>query len=128
MKRFTSTIAATALALTLAACGGGGEADGSGAQEGGGGSSDGLTVTAKEFEFDPTSITIPADTPTDVTIDNQGVIEHDITVDELDLKVYATAGSSATETVTAAAGSYAFYCSIPGHRESGMEGTFTVEG
>ena len=81
-----------------------------------------------EFAYDPTSFTIPADTATDVTLDNTGVVEHDITVDELDLRIYADPASSTTESVTAPAGTYTFYCSIPGHRDSGMEGTLTVEG
>lgn len=116
-------------ALALAGCGGGSSdaADDSDTGQAGG-SSDGLTVTAKEFEFDPADFSIPADTATDVTIDNQGVIEHDITVDELDLKVYAGPASTTTESVTAPAGTYTFYCSIPGHRDSGMEGTLTVGG
>lgn len=32
----------------------------------------------------------------------------------------------ATATATLKAGTYAFYCSIPGHRQAGMEGTLTV--
>jgi uncharacterized cupredoxin-like copper-binding protein len=92
------------------------------------GGSGGVTINATEFAYDPGDFSIPADTATDVTLDNTGVVEHDITVDELDLKIYADPASSTTESVTAPAGTYTFYCSIPGHRDSGMEGTLTVEG
>jgi uncharacterized cupredoxin-like copper-binding protein len=38
-------------------------------------------------------------------------------------------GKDGTSTVTAelGAGRYTFYCSVPGHRQGGMEGTLTVQ-
>jgi uncharacterized cupredoxin-like copper-binding protein len=36
-------------------------------------------------------------------------------------------GGSKTLTVTLKAGTYKFYCSVPGHRQAGMEGTLTVQ-
>jgi len=38
-----------------------------------------------------------------------------------------TGGDSAPATAELEPGEYVFYCSIPGHRESGMEGTLTVK-
>lgn len=113
-----------AAALVLAACGNG-NGDGGTADDGGAGG-DSLTIVATEYEFDPSDVSIPADTAVEITVDNQGIIEHDWTVDELDVEIYADAGDTATVTVTAAAGTYDVYCSIPGHRELGMEGSLTV--
>jgi plastocyanin len=118
-KRMTMMAPLAALALVLTGCGGnGGDADGNG-----GGA---ITIVATEFEFDPADVSIPADTATDITIDNQGVVEHDWTIDELDVEIYADPGESVTQSITAAAGTYEVYCSIPGHREAGMVGTLTV--
>jgi plastocyanin len=36
-------------------------------------------------------------------------------------------GGSKTLSVTLKAGTYKFYCSVPGHRAAGMEGTLTVK-
>jgi plastocyanin len=36
-------------------------------------------------------------------------------------------GGSKTLSVTLKAGTYKFYCSVPGHRMAGMEGTLTVK-
>jgi uncharacterized cupredoxin-like copper-binding protein len=35
-------------------------------------------------------------------------------------------GGSRTLTLTLKPGTYTFYCSVPGHRQGGMEGTLAV--
>jgi plastocyanin len=35
-------------------------------------------------------------------------------------------GGSRSLTLTLAAGTYTFYCTVPGHRQAGMQGTLTV--
>ena len=36
-------------------------------------------------------------------------------------------GDTETLTLNLPAGTYTFYCNVPGHRAAGMEGTLTVE-
>lgn len=43
-----------------------------------------------------------------------------------DTPIQANGGDQAEGTVNLFAGEYVFFCSIPGHRASGMEGTLTV--
>ncbi len=68
----------------------------------------------------------------DVTIDfdNPAAIEHDVTIEQ-DGKEIAKSDlvSEGTTDVTAdlKPGEYTYYCSVPGHREAGMEGTLTVK-
>jgi uncharacterized cupredoxin-like copper-binding protein len=119
-RTLLAPLAAFALAFGLAACGNGD--DGVAADDGS------MTVVGTEFEFSPEQVSIPADTPTEITLDNQGAVEHDWTIDELDVHVFAEAGESVIETVTAPAGTYEVYCAVVGHREAGMEGTLVVEG
>ena len=61
---------------------------------------------------------------------NPGVLIHDIVVDEWELDSGAIAGGEETVVTIpedAEVGSeVTFYCSVPGHREAGMEGTLTV--
>ncbi len=51
---------------------------------------------------------------------------HDFTIEELGVKVDVPANETETVSFEAKPGTYTFICSIPGHRESGMEGTITV--
>lgn len=115
--------------LLLAACGGddGGDDGGeTGGTETGGGSGADFTVTAKEFVFDPATLAVPADEEVTIELVNGGAVEHDFTIDELSVKIATAATETASATLTAAAGTYTFYCSVPGHREAGMEGTLTA--
>jgi nitrite reductase (NO-forming) len=61
-----------------------------------------------------------------VAIENLDTFDHDFTIDELDVQILLGPSASVDGTFPAAPGTYAFYCSIPGHREAGMEGTLTV--
>ncbi len=115
---------AAAAVLALAGCG---DDDGSGGDAAGGDEQRAtIEVVTDGFAFDPDDITVDAGSAEIVLDNTDGPIEHDFTVDELDVKVHADAGETAREVVDLEAGSYTFYCSIPGHREAGMEGTLTV--
>ena len=86
-----------------------------------------VMVSGKEFAFDPTTIELPADTPTAVAFTNEGNIEHDLTIEGYEGEaLIATAGQTQTGTYTLPAGTYKFYCSIPGHESAGMVGTIEV--
>jgi nitrite reductase (NO-forming) len=59
---------------------------------------------------------------------NKGVLPHDFTVDELGIAEMLDSGAevNVTSPDNAEPGEYEFYCSQPGHREGGMEGTLTI--
>jgi plastocyanin len=65
-----------------------------------------------------------------IALDNPATLEHDVAI-ERDGEEIAKSDlvSEGTTEVTAdlEPGEYVFYCSVPGHREGGMEGTLTVE-
>jgi plastocyanin/mono/diheme cytochrome c family protein len=90
-----------------------------------------VTVEAQDpYSWSTTEITVkPGDT---IAVVPSGGLEHDFVVDELGINEPLPAGSSDAIMVTipedAEPGEYTFYCSVPGHRESGMEGTLTIEG
>jgi uncharacterized cupredoxin-like copper-binding protein len=122
--RYTASI--TALLLVLAACGGDG---------GGGGTTTPTTapvgieieIHGTEFEFDPSTIEVPAGVPVTFVFMNHGVIEHDFTIEAVGLSMYADPGQTVRDTVTFQPGTYEFICTIPGHYESGMFGTLIAE-
>lgn len=118
-------VLAFALVFAATACGDG-DADGdAGGDAGGGGTR--LEVTATEFQFAPADLTAPADTPVTIVLTNEGAVEHDLVIEETAEKVvHVAAGETGEGQITLPAGTYTIYCSIPGHREAGMEGTLTV--
>lgn len=86
-----------------------------------------IAVTADGFAFAPERITVGLGDPVALELTSVD-IAHDLNVDAFDGHVYAEAGTTATGGFTASsAGEFDFYCSIPGHREAGMEGTLVVE-
>jgi plastocyanin len=65
-----------------------------------------------------------------VRFTNDATVPHDVTIVQGSRTVGATkriTQSSARLAVNLAAGEYVYFCSVPGHRQSGMEGTLTVE-
>ncbi len=87
-----------------------------------------VTVVAVDIAFEPKEFTIAADTDVVVTITNEGMLQHDFHIDELEIASDLLDGGESTEvTINAPAGTYEFYCAVTGHREAGMVGTLTVE-
>ena len=65
-----------------------------------------------------------------ISFDNPAAIEHDVAIegDGKEIAKSDLVSEGATEvSVDLKPGEYTFYCSVPGHREGGMEGTLTVK-
>ena len=86
-----------------------------------------IKLEAVDIAFKPTELTIKANTPTTIEITNTGAAEHDFSIDELGIAVNLPPGATETVEINAPAGTYQYYCNIPGHKEAGMVGTLTVQ-
>lgn len=105
--------------------------EGKSAEGGSGGASTTLDVEADPaaLAYDTTKLTAKAG---EVTIDfkNPSAIPHNVVIEENGKELAGfepISEGEETETAELKAGTYTFYCSVPGHREAGMEGTLTVE-
>ncbi len=146
MSRMLAAVAVVAVAsLALAACGSSDDTSSTAAtSDTTAASTDSSTSTTASggatvsFEADPSGAL--AYTTTDVTakagndtieFDNPSSTGHDVVIeDESGNEVAKTdiiSGSTATTSADLKPGTYTFYCSVPGHREAGMEGTLTVK-
>ena len=86
-----------------------------------------LEVIGNQFRFDPDELTISSAASTTIRLVNKDVVEHDYTIDELELKIEAPVGGSGEATLDGIApGSYRVYCAIPGHEAAGMVGSLVV--
>jgi plastocyanin len=64
-----------------------------------------------------------------ITMTNMSPLEHNVTIAQGSTVLGATPtflGGSKTLVLNLKPGTYSFYCSVPGHRQAGMEGTLTV--
>ena len=65
-----------------------------------------------------------------ISFTNAAPLEHNFTIASSSGAVVGATptfqGGSKTLTVSLKAGTYKFYCTVPGHRAAGMEGTLTV--
>jgi len=86
-----------------------------------------VEITAVDIAFDLKVIEGTADSDFVIKVTNNGNADHDFVIDELGINTgYIPAGQSVFVTINAPAGDYTFYCSVPGHRPAGMEGTLTL--
>lgn len=123
-----------------------GEAAEAGEAKSGGGASGGAAPEAKapsgpggtvKLEADPTDLaydtTELSSKPGKVTIDftNPSALEHDVAIEgegkEIAGSELVANGDKTSASAELAPGTYTFYCTVPGHREAGMEGTLTVK-
>ncbi|MEZ4564128.1 MAG: cupredoxin domain-containing protein [Thermomicrobiales bacterium] len=86
-----------------------------------------VTVVSHDIYFDPKEITIPANTDVTISLPNEGVTLHDFSIDELGISVSIDPGATEEVVINAPAGTYEYYCNVPGHKAAGMVGTLTVK-
>jgi nitrite reductase (NO-forming) len=87
-----------------------------------------VEVQFVDIAFVPAELTIPSGTDVPLRFVNNGMAPHNFTID--DPAVFSGdlgPGASTTLVVNLPAGTYEYYCSIPGHRQAGMVGTLTVQ-
>jgi plastocyanin len=105
---------------------------GSSASSGGGAATRTLKVAAdpSALKFDTGSLTAKAGKVT-IDFDNPAPIPHDVRVEASGGKELGgtkeVSSAKTTATVNLKPGTYTYFCSVPGHREAGMEGQLTVK-
>ncbi|HWB70554.1 MAG TPA: plastocyanin/azurin family copper-binding protein [Solirubrobacterales bacterium] len=147
MKKVAALLVLALASVALIACGGGGESSSStssstseesatqGAAQTGGKAKGGEAI---EFEADPGGqLAYTTDSATakagEVTIDfnNPQALTHDVAIEnskgETIAQTELIAEGEDSTTANLKPGTYTFYCTLPGHREAGMEGTLTVK-
>lgn len=157
MKKAAALLALALASVALVACGSssssnsstttstsnGNESSGGGAKangnaEAGKPSGGGGGESTVEFEADPEGQLAYTSTEASakagkVTVDfkNPQGLTHDVAIEnekgETIGKTELIAESATSTTVDLKPGTYTYYCTVPGHREAGMEGTLTVK-
>lgn len=132
MRARLLSVAALAFALFLPACTGADSStpEVSGSDPGEGSVAATISVTGTDslaFEPDVLSV-VPGEVTVELTAESA---PHTVVIEGVGSEepiVEASGGETGTGTVTLEAGTYTFFCDVPGHREAGMEGTLEVEG
>ncbi len=108
-------------------------------------------VEMTSFAFTPDMLEVNAEDVIELAIQNVEPLLHDFTIDEVDADVHISflggtgehahveleseadihfalseQGTGVVHVKVSQPGEYVFYCSVPGHREAGMEGTLIV--
>ena len=86
-----------------------------------------LRLVAWDLKFDTRELRLAGPGEVKVQLENAGKIDHDLTVEGVRFKLFARPGQATDAALKIEKpGTYAFYCSLPGHREAGMAGTLVV--
>ena len=85
-----------------------------------------VDVVSYDIYFEPSEVTIPANTDVTVNLPNEGVTPHNFSIDALGIDVDIAPGATEQVVINAPAGEYEFYCNVPGHKQAGMVGTLIV--
>lgn len=135
-KTLAAVPAVVVAAIGLTACGGSDStaetsaADPAPAPAAGSGGTVKISAEPDQLAFTKTNITAPAGTDT-IEFDNPSATGHNVEIEDASgAEVGGTDTISSGKTSTTAdlqPGTYTFFCSVPGHREAGMEGTITVK-
>ena len=114
-----SAVAVLVVMLTAGACSSDDEGGGEGSTPADGGSE--MSITAEDFQFSPSSLTVPSGGAT-ITVTNEGSVEHSFTLDDDSVSEDIEPGDSVTVSVDISADA-GFHCE---YHPDQMTGTLTV--
>ena len=87
-------------------------------------------VFATEFGYESTDLNVESGHAFTIMLHNEGVLEHDITIEGFEdlggIHLLSNEDGLATFTLDEP-GEYNVYCTVPGHRAAGMESVLVVE-
>jgi plastocyanin len=132
-----ATAAALVSAFVLAGCGGSSDSESATTGE----TTSGETTSGGEgttlqlaadpdgaLRYDKTTLEAPAGKVT-IVLTNDSSVEHDVAIEGNGVDVQSDLvdnGGTSDASATLTAGTYTFFCTVPGHEEAGMKGTLTV--
>ena len=147
MKKITLFLLLALLAIGLVACAGSSEPTPLPTAE--------LDLVATDIAYDQEYFEVLVGQPVKVTLQNDGVLEHDFSIMEIphsgeimaeemhdeegdhdmsnmemDPEVHVAAGTGGSHTVEftpSEAGEYVYFCTVEGHKDAGMAGTLLVK-
>ncbi len=88
-----------------------------------------VSISAKEFEFNPSTVSVAKGVPVKIILTNDGTAPHNLTIDGLNIATKTISpGESDSITFTPTEnGTFSFYCSVGSHKALGMKGTLIVK-
>ena len=87
-----------------------------------------FNVSGKSFSFDPAEIRVKTGDRVHINFSDTGGF-HDLVIDGYNVRTERlnTGGQGSVDFVASTSGTFEFYCSVDGHRDSGMKGKLIVE-
>lgn len=86
-----------------------------------------FTLVADDIMWSTHEIHAKVNQEVELTIRNDGILDHDFVIEELNIDMLISPGESKTVTFTIDhAGSIKYICNIPGHEEAGMVGEIII--
>jgi uncharacterized cupredoxin-like copper-binding protein len=136
LKKWGATVGAVVLLGVLFGCSSGSSA-----------SVETVRLTTEHMAFSTKEIRVMKGTPINLVLTNKDTTLHDFSIDKIPAKVKQAHGSAhgdhgaepvvhvaadagksgSVEFTPTQAGTYTFYCTVPGHKDAGMEGKLIVE-
>ncbi|HET7055295.1 MAG TPA: cupredoxin domain-containing protein, partial [Thermomicrobiales bacterium] len=86
-----------------------------------------VEVDMVDLAFNPTEVTIPANTDVTIHAVNSGALPHTFTIPDVADTGEVAPGSSTDVKVNLPPGEYDFHCAVPGHEAAGMVGKLIVK-
>jgi len=87
-----------------------------------------FNISGQSFSFDPAEIRVKTGDRVHINFSDTGGF-HDLVIDGYNVRTERlnTGGQGSVDFVASTSGTFEFYCSVDGHRDSGMKGKLIVE-